>query len=66
MPAKNQNRRRLTDQELENIKKELLERKRQLWDEINDDIDEDVRRPFIHDGKVVDVKTGFFSSSCKS
>ena len=43
MTAKNQERRRLTDKELENIKKGLLERKRQLWDEISDDIDEDVR-----------------------
>lgn len=43
MTAKNQERRRLTDKELENIKKDLLERKRQLWDEISDDIDEDVR-----------------------
>jgi DnaK suppressor protein len=43
MPAKNQERRRLTDKELENIKKDMLERKRQMWDEISDDIDEDVR-----------------------
>jgi DnaK suppressor protein len=43
MPAKNQKRRQLTDNELENIKKELIERKKQLWDEISDDIDEDVR-----------------------
>ena len=43
MPAKNKERRRLTHKELDNIKKELLARKRQLWDEISDDIDEDVR-----------------------
>jgi len=43
MPAKNRERRRLTDKELDNIKKELLARKRQQWDEISDDIDEDVR-----------------------
>ncbi|MGD2186930.1 MAG: TraR/DksA C4-type zinc finger protein [Desulfobacterales bacterium] len=43
MTAKKQERRRLTDKELENIKKDLLERKRQMWDEISDDIDEDVR-----------------------
>jgi RNA polymerase-binding transcription factor DksA len=44
MPAKNLERRRLTDKELENIKKNLLEKKRQRWDEISDDIDEDVRQ----------------------
>ncbi|MGD9238474.1 MAG: TraR/DksA C4-type zinc finger protein [Desulfobacterales bacterium] len=43
MAAKKQERRQLTDKEFENIKKELLERKRQLWHEISDDIDEDVR-----------------------
>jgi DnaK suppressor protein len=43
MPAKNRERRRLTVKELENINNDLLERKRQLWDEISDDIDEDVR-----------------------
>ncbi len=43
MSVKDSQRRRLTDKELENIKKDLLERKRQLWDEISDDIDEDVR-----------------------
>ena len=43
MPAKSRERRRLTDKELGNVKKDLLERKRQLWDEISDDIDEDVR-----------------------
>jgi DnaK suppressor protein len=43
MPAKNQERRRLTHEELENTKKDLLEIKRQRWDEISDDIDEDVR-----------------------
>ena len=42
MPAKNQERRHLTDNELETIKNDLLERKRQMWDEIDDDIDEDV------------------------
>ena len=46
MPTKNQERRRLTDKELENIKKDMLERKRQLWDEISDDIDEDVREEY--------------------
>ena len=43
MPAKNRERRQLTDKELDNIKKELLARKRQLWNEISNDIDEDVR-----------------------
>ena len=43
MPAKNHERRQLTDKELEKIKKELFERKGQLWNEISDDIDEDVR-----------------------
>ena len=43
MTAKNIDRRSLTDQELGSIKSKLLERKRQLWNEINDDIDEDVR-----------------------
>ena len=37
MPAKNQERRHLTDNELETIKNDLLERKRQLWDEIDKD-----------------------------
>ncbi len=46
MPAKKKERRRLTDTELESTKKELLERKRQLWDEINDDIDDDVREEY--------------------
>jgi len=43
MTSKKQERRRLSDHELETIKKDLLERKRQLWSEISDDIDEDVR-----------------------
>ena len=42
MTAKKQETRRLKDNELGTIKKDLLERKRQLWDEIDDDIDEDV------------------------
>jgi hypothetical protein len=42
MPAKKQERRRLTALELETIKTNLLEKKRQTWDEIDDDIDEDV------------------------
>jgi DnaK suppressor protein len=42
MTARKQERRRLKDNELKTIKKDLLERKRQLWDEIDDDIDEDV------------------------
>jgi DnaK suppressor protein len=46
MPAKSKERRRLADNELESIKKELLVRKRQLWDEIGDDIDEDVREEY--------------------
>ena len=37
MSAKKQERKRLTDIELETIKKNLLERKRQLWDEIDKD-----------------------------
>ena len=37
MSAKKQERKRLTDIELETIKKNLLERKRQLWDEIDED-----------------------------
>ena len=37
MSAKKQERKRLTDIELETIKKNLLERKRQLWDEIDQD-----------------------------
>jgi RNA polymerase-binding transcription factor DksA len=36
MPAKKQERRRLTDIELKIIKKNLLEKKKQLWDEIDD------------------------------
>ncbi|UCG06366.1 MAG: TraR/DksA C4-type zinc finger protein [Desulfobacterales bacterium] len=43
MPAKDQERRRLTDKELQAFTKDLLERKRQLWGEISDDIDDDVR-----------------------
>ena len=43
MTAKNQERRRLSDDELDTIKKDLLERKRQTWKDISDDIDEDVR-----------------------
>ena len=43
MTVQKQDRRRLKDEELEILKKDLLERKRQLWNEINDDIDEDVR-----------------------
>jgi DnaK suppressor protein len=43
MTAKKQDRRRLESGELEIIKKDLLERKRRLWDEISDDIDDDVR-----------------------
>lgn len=43
MTAKKQERRRLSGHELETIKKDLLERKRELWNEISDDIDEDVR-----------------------
>jgi DnaK suppressor protein len=46
MPAKNRERRRLTGNELESIKKELLVRKRLLWDEISDDIDDDVREEY--------------------
>ena len=42
MSAKKQERNRLTDIELETIKNDLLERKKKLWGEINDDIDEDV------------------------
>ena len=42
MPAKKQERRRLTDTELETIKKNLVERKSRLWDEIDEDIDEDI------------------------
>ena len=42
MSAKKQDRRRIKEDELETIKKDLLERKRQLWHEIDDDIDEDV------------------------
>ena len=43
MAEKSKERRRLTKNELETIKEDLLERKDQLWDEISDDIDEDVR-----------------------
>ena len=43
MPVSDKERSRPADKELENIKKKLLGRKRQLWDEISDDIDEDVR-----------------------
>jgi DnaK suppressor protein len=43
MTAKKQERRRLSDDELDAIKMDLLERKRQIWKDINDDIDEDVR-----------------------
>ncbi|MGD9081712.1 MAG: TraR/DksA C4-type zinc finger protein [Desulfobacterales bacterium] len=46
MPANDKERRRLADKELENIKKELLGRKRHLWDEVSDDIDEDVREEY--------------------
>ena len=41
MPAKNQERRHLTDNELETIKNDLLERKRQMWDEIDEDVGEE-------------------------
>ena len=43
MTAKKQERRRLSEQELATIKNDLLENKRRVWNEINDDIDEDVR-----------------------
>ena len=43
MSAKMQERRRLSEDELDAIKKDLLERKRQIWKDISDDIDEDVR-----------------------
>jgi DnaK suppressor protein len=43
MSTKKQERRRLSDNELATIKNGLLGRKRQVWNEINDDIDEDVR-----------------------
>ena len=43
MSAKKQERRRLLEHELAIIKNNLLERKRQIWNEINDDIEEDVR-----------------------
>jgi DnaK suppressor protein len=43
MSAKKQERRRLSEHELFIIKNNLLERKRQIWNEINDDIEEDVR-----------------------
>ncbi len=43
MPAKKQERRRLSEDELVAIKNDLLERKRQTWKDISDDIDEDVR-----------------------
>ena len=46
MPAKNKERRRLTDNELENIKEDLLVKNRCLWDEISDDIDDDVREEY--------------------
>ena len=46
MPAKNKERRRLTDNELENIKEDLLVKNRRLWDEISDDIDDDVREEY--------------------
>ena len=42
MSAQKQKRRLLTDNELKTIKKDLIERKRKLWDGIDDDIDEDV------------------------
>ena len=42
MSAQKQKRRHLTGNELGTIKKDLIERKRKLWDEIDDDIDEDV------------------------
>ena len=42
MSAKKQEGRRLKDNELGTIKKDLIERKRKLWDEIDDEIDEDV------------------------
>ena len=43
MSTKKQERRRLSEDELATIKNGLLGRKRQVWNEINDDIDEDVR-----------------------
>jgi DnaK suppressor protein len=46
MPVSDKERSRPADKELENIKKKLLGRKRQLWDEISDDIDEDVREEY--------------------
>ena len=46
MPVSDKERSRPEDKELENFKKKLLGRKRQLWDEISDDIDEDVREEY--------------------
>ena len=46
MPVSDKERSRPADKELENIKKKLLGRKRQRWDEIRDDIDEDVREEY--------------------
>jgi DnaK suppressor protein len=46
MIAKKQERRRLSEPELATIKNDLLERKRQVWSEIGDDIDEDVREEY--------------------
>jgi hypothetical protein len=43
MPAQNKQRRRLTDQELDSVKQNLLERKKMLFEEIREDIEEDAR-----------------------
>ena len=56
MTVKKKERRRLKDNELEDIQKELLGRKRQLWDEISDDIDEDVREE--HQELIREAKDG--------
>jgi DnaK suppressor protein len=43
MTAQKPERRQIKADELDAIKKDLLERKRRLWDEVSDDIDDDVR-----------------------
>ena len=56
MTTKKQERRRLSEHELVAIKNDLLERKRQVWNEINDDIDEDVREE--HQDLIQSAKDG--------
>ena len=46
MPAQKKERRRLTDQELDSVRQNLLQRKKILFEEIREDIEEDAREEY--------------------